>query len=162
MKLLSLLLSALLLISSGAKAYCFSEAGQAMKVDPLLLLAFAIQESRLKSNAVGVNKPDANGNVSYDYGLMQINSLNVDKVFRHFGIDKNVLLTNPCINVYAGAYILRKNFDQYGVNWFSIGAYNAGVKNTPEQERKRRHYAQQVRAIYLKLQEMDRAKKIDL
>lgn len=162
MKFSVLCLTLLLLFPAVSRAYCFREAGEAMKVDPLLLLAFAIQESRLRSSAIGINKPDAKGNVSYDYGLMQINSHNVEKIFRHYGIDKNTLLTNPCLNIYAGAYILRKNFDQYGINWFSVGAYNAGVAKTLPQERKRKKYAMAVKAIYLKLQEMDKVKKIDL
>lgn len=162
MKAYALCLLIFLIVPAAGQAYCFKEAGEAMKIDPLLLLAFAIQESHLNSKAIGVNKPDTKGSITYDYGLMQINSRNVDSIFRHFGIDKNVLLRNPCINVYAGAYILRRNFDQYGVNWFSVGAYNAGVKQTPEQERKRQKYAKQVRAIYMKLLEMDRVRKIDL
>lgn len=162
MKFCVLCLTLALLFPTAGRGYCFREAGEAMKVDPLLLLATAIQESRLRSSAIGVNKPDAKGNVSYDYGLMQINSLNVEKIFRRYGIDKQTLLTNPCINIYAGAYILRKNFDQYGVNWFSVGAYNAGTAKSSIQERKRKKYAMEVKAIYLKLQQMDKVKKIDL
>ncbi|EAS8074318.1 lytic transglycosylase, partial [Salmonella enterica] len=50
-----------------------------MQIDPLLLLAISIQESRLKSEAIGVNRNSQNQIVSMDYGLMQINSKNLEK-----------------------------------------------------------------------------------
>lgn len=148
-------------ISFQAHAYCFREAGNAMKVDPLLLLAISIQESRLQSGVVGVNRP-GRGPVSYDYGLMQINSDNVKRLFRQYGIDSDLLLKNPCINVYVGAFLLRKNFDQYGANWFSVGAYNAGTKLNRLQAARRKSYANKIQKIYRDLQVLESQGKVNL
>lgn len=156
-----ILFLALLLCSSFSHAYCFKEAGKAMKIDPILLLAISIQESRLKSGAIGVNRNSQNQIVSMDYGLMQINSKNLEKIFIDFGINRNILLNNPCINVYAGAYILRHNFNKWGENWWSVGAYNAGVKNSSAQQAKRERYSHQVKGIYMNLIRLDREGKID-
>lgn len=150
-----------LLNSSLLHAYCFKEAGKAMQIDPLLLLAISIQESKLKSEAIGVNRNSQNQIVSMDYGLMQINSKNLEKTFSNFGINRSILLNNPCINVYAGAYILRHNFNTWGENWWSVGAYNAGAKNSSAQQAKRENYSHQVKKIYINLIRLDKAGKID-
>ncbi|EDD5429855.1 transglycosylase SLT domain-containing protein [Salmonella enterica subsp. enterica serovar Enteritidis] len=151
-----------LLLSSGlSHAYCFKEAGKAMQIDPLLLLAISIQESRLKSEAIGVNRNSQNQIVSMDYGLMQINSKNLEKIFSNLGINRSILLNQPCINVYAGAYILRDNFNKWGENWWSVGAYNAGVKKSSVQQAKREKYSHQVKGIYMNLIRLDKEGKID-
>lgn len=148
--------------STASFAYCFKEAGKAMKIDPLLLLAISLRESRLNADAVGINKTVNNKIHSYDYGLMQINSENVKRIFSAFGIDSKTLLNNPCINIYAGAYILRKNFNLWGENWWSIGAYNAGSKQSVKQELKRQQYAKEVKSIYSNLIRMNSEGKIIL
>lgn len=124
----SILLIVLMSLSLNVHAYCFKEAGFKMKIDPLLLLAISIRESSLKYTAIGLNKNKNNLVVSSDYGLMQINSNNVDSIFSKYGITKEILLEKPCINVYAGAYILRENFDRWGENWWSVGATMLDLK----------------------------------
>lgn len=158
----SILLMLLMSLSLNVHAYCFKEAGLKMNIDPLLLLAISIKESSLKYTAVGLNKNKKNIIVSSDYGLMQINSNNINSIFTKYGITKEVLLEKPCVNVYAGAYILRENFNKWGENWWSIGAYNAGTKKNTEQQAKREKYAQEVQSIYLNLIRMDKTGKINL
>lgn len=158
----SILLIVLMSLSLNVHAYCFKEAGFKMKIDPLLLLAISIRESSLKYTAIGLNKNKNNLVVSSDYGLMQINSNNVDSIFSKYGITKEILLEKPCINVYAGAYILRENFDRWGENWWSVGAYNAGPKKSPEQQIKREIYANEIKSIYLNLIKMDKLGKVNI
>ena len=145
MKAFALCLFIFMLVPAAGQAYCFKEAGEAMKVDPLLLLAFAIQESHLNSNAIGVNKPDTKGSITYDYGLMQINSSHFSELERQ-GIDENQLINEPCTSIMVGASILSGMINVYGYNWEAVGAYNAGLKKENYPQRMR--YAHKVWAKY--------------
>ncbi|SFF37893.1 Transglycosylase SLT domain-containing protein [Kosakonia radicincitans] len=128
-------------------ARCFHEAGARFSVDWRLLQAIAEVESGLNSGAIGLNKK--NGRVlSEDIGMMQINSSWLP-VLRPMGITRDVLLSNVCQNIHVGAWILAKNIAQNGVNWMSVGAYNAGFKNANEPFRLR--YARKVYARYIEL-----------
>jgi soluble lytic murein transglycosylase-like protein len=105
-------------------ARCFREAGVRFSVDWRLLQAIAEVESGLNPGAIGLNKK--NGRVlSEDLGMMQINSSPLP-VLRPMGITREVLLANACQNIHVGARILARNIAQNGVNWTSVGAYNAG------------------------------------
>jgi len=57
------------LLPATASGFCFEEAGNEYGVSPLLLWGIARHESGMNPAAVG-----RNGNGTYDYGLMQINS----------------------------------------------------------------------------------------
>jgi len=128
-------------------ARCFHEAGVRFSVDWRLLQAIAEVESGLDPGAIGLNKK--NGRVlSEDLGMMQINSSWLP-VLRPMGITREVLLANACQNIHVGAWILAKNIAQNGVNWTSVGAYNAGFKNANEPFRMR--YARKVYARYTEL-----------
>lgn len=146
----------LLLVVAGASyaakappeaARCFREAGVRFSVDWRLLQAIAEVESGLNPSAIGLNKK--NGRVlSEDLGMMQINSSWLP-VLRPMGITREVLLGNACQNIHVGAWILAKNIAQNGVNWTSVGAYNAGFRNANEPFRMR--YARKVYARYIEL-----------
>ncbi|WP_237713265.1 transglycosylase SLT domain-containing protein [Candidatus Regiella insecticola] len=51
--------------------------------------------------------------------------------------------------MYVGAYILAKNISRHGVNWTSVGAYNAGFKQANKKNRLK--YAKKVYRKYLDL-----------
>lgn len=128
-------------------ARCFRAAGVKFSVDWRLLQAIAEVESGLNPGAIGLNKK--HGRVlSEDLGMMQINSSWLP-VLRPMGISRAVLLGNPCQNIHVGAWILAKNIAQNGVNWTSVGAYNAGFKNANAPFRLR--YARKVYARYIEL-----------
>lgn len=97
----------------------FDEVGKQYGIAPELLVAIAKTESNLNPRAMNTN---ANGSV--DIGLMQINSSWLP-VLKKYGIDQNTLLSNSCINMQIGAWILRKNIDKLGYGWNAVGAYNA-------------------------------------
>lgn len=63
-------------------------------------------------------------------------------------------MTDPCQNVYVGAYILAMNISKNGVNWQSIGAYNAGLKEGRDAARIK--YAKKVYSVYLDLKNGNR------
>lgn len=149
-------ISGLLLVAAGGTqaakippdaARCFREAGIRFSVDWRLLQAIAEVESGLNPGAIGVNKK--NGRVlSEDLGMMQINTSWLP-VLRPMGITREVLLGNACQNIHVGAWILARNIAQNGVNWTSVGAYNAGFKNANEPFRMR--YARKVYTRYIEL-----------
>jgi len=126
---------------------CFKQAADRYLIDHRLLMAIAEVESGMNPNAIGLNK--RNGKVlSEDVGLMQINS-SWFPVLKGMGITRENLLNNPCQNVYVGAWILAKNIASNGVNWESVGAYNAGFKNANAPFRLK--YAKKVYKRYLVL-----------
>lgn len=126
---------------------CFNQASERFQIDHRLLIAIAQVESGMNSKAIGLNKRGGKV-ISEDVGLMQINS-SWFPTLAGMGITRNDLLNNPCQNIYVGAWILAKNISSNGVNWESVGAYNAGFKgaNAPF----RMKYAKKVYAKYLAL-----------
>jgi len=57
------------------------------------------------------------------------------------GLSKEKLISEPCLNIYIGAMLLRRNFNQYGTTWLAVGMYNAGMKNLPVTVTNRYNYA---------------------
>lgn len=147
-----------LLIPLPASAFCFQEAGQRYQVDPLLLEAIGIQESSLRQRAVNRNLDDSGKVVSTDYGVMQINSSNANRLVR-MGLIRTPedLLGDACFNVQAGAWVLARHLRVCGNTWRCLGSYNAGFHPSAKQEAKRLHYAQLIRAIYNRLKARGRS-----
>lgn len=143
-QLASVFLCAFLLVHAcRAGNLCFERAGRDYNIHPLILQAIAIKESRLNNKAV--NSKNYNG--STDLCAMQINSSNFDKL-RGNGVSPQMLIDDPCMCVYAGAWILAGFIQVMGNNWDAVGAYNAGAKNTPEAKARRKSYSDNVKAIY--------------
>lgn len=107
---------AALLLPSPALPFCFEEAGKAYGISPLLLRGIARVESGLDPDAV-----NRNTNGSTDLGLMQINSF----WLKPLGTTARELVTDPCFNVKAGAWVLRDCLDRHGETWEAVGCYNA-------------------------------------
>ncbi|PKH19398.1 lytic transglycosylase [Enterobacterales bacterium CwR94] len=148
--LLCLGFGGMMLTSMPAQAFCFDEAGARYKVDPLLIRAITYVESRNNPKAMNFNRNKAGGILSSDSGLMQINSTQIPGLLK-MGVLENEkdLLTNPCLNVHIGTWILAKHLQQCGVNWECLGSYNAGfAKNNTA---RRMIYARKVYTAYLKL-----------
>ncbi|MEN3262890.1 transglycosylase SLT domain-containing protein [Sodalis endosymbiont of Spalangia cameroni] len=124
---------------------CFELAGRYYKIDPDLLRAVAWHESRYNMAAIGRNKDG-----SIDVGIMQINSRNFSHLEK-FGITQHHLKNDPCMNIYTGAYYLSVAFNRWGINWVSVGAYNAGFKKNDIQNKRRKIYAENVYNIYTKI-----------
>lgn len=132
-----------------AEAFCFKEAGARYQIDPRLLMAIAQQESGMNPTAVNTNRNKSGKAVSYDYGVMQVNSNHVPKLMG-MGIikSKDDLLNNPCLNVQIGAWILATHLQKCGVNWSCLGSYNAGFSENDVQETKRLNYARKIYRRY--------------
>jgi soluble lytic murein transglycosylase-like protein len=147
-----------LVIPLPASAFCFQEAGQRYQVDPLLLEAIGIQESSLRQRVVNRNVDDSGKVVSTDYGVMQINTSNANRLVR-MGLIRTPedLLGDACFNVQAGAWVLARHLRVCGNTWRCLGSYNAGFHPSAKQEAKRLHYAQLIRAIYNRLKARGRS-----
>lgn len=120
---------------------CFDNAGRDNHIDPLLLMAIGIHESRLRAGAINI----ANTNKTEDVCAMQVNSIHF-KELEGFNITRSDLLKNPCICVYTGTWVLAKIFKQYGKNWNSVGIYNAGAGKNRAAIRKK--YSDTIKSIY--------------
>lgn len=141
MKKSLLVLLAISLSARAAPEMCFNQAGRDFGIDPLLLTAISIKESRLVPDAIN----GTNSNGTEDVCGMQINSSHYGKL-KNFNITRKDLLSDPCICVYTGAWVLAHNFSAWGRNWDSVGMYNTG----PSEKliKKRRAYADHIKRIY--------------
>lgn len=107
---------------------CWAVASQRYGVPVNLLYSIAKVESSSNAHALHTN-----GNGTYDIGLMQINSTWLPKLSK-YGITREKLLTDACLNLQVGAWILADSIKAHGLNWRGVGAYNA--------------HADRLRAIY--------------
>jgi len=124
---------------------CFDAAGRDYRIDPDLLRAVAFRESSMNPRAMNIVSQD-----KYAVGQMQIHSQNFSHLSQ-FGITPQKLYSDSCMNVYTGAYYLAIAFKRWGVNWESVGAYNAGFSKKPEQKAKRLKYGKEVHQIYMNI-----------
>ena len=122
-----LLIVSLSAAPTAASAFCFDEAAAAHGLSPALLRTVAAQEND-RADPAAVNW---NGDGSYDYGVMQINSWWAGVL----GTDRWAALGDPCYNVNVGAWILAQCIQRYGNTWRAVGCYNA------RSEEKRARYA---------------------
>jgi len=138
------------LLPQQASAFCFQEAGARYHIDPLLLRAMTKVESGFNPQAVNANRNRHGQVTSTDYGLMQINYSHIQQL-RALGIIRNKqdLLTNACLNVQIGAWILAKSLRRCGVTWQCLGSYNAGFAQ--DNGARRMIYARKVYDSYRRL-----------
>jgi soluble lytic murein transglycosylase-like protein len=113
---------------------CFEQAGSYQGVNPLVLRAVAWRES--KGDAAAINR---NANGSIDVGQLQINSVHFPELAKQ-GIPHHAL-TDPCINVYVAAWLLKQKMVRYGNTWRAIGAYHS------ESPKERNAYARSIQLI---------------
>ncbi|EAS1943041.1 lytic transglycosylase [Salmonella enterica subsp. enterica serovar Typhimurium] len=124
---------------------CFELAGRDYRIDPDLLRAISWKESHYRVNAIGINPV-----TGYGSGLMQIDSQHFNELDR-YGITPEQLTTDPCMNIYTGAYYLAIAFKKWGVSWEAVGAYNAGFRRSEQQNQRRLAYASDIHQIYARI-----------
>lgn len=138
----------LMLINHFATAAdCFDLAGKDYRIDPDLLRAISWKESRNRVNAIGVNPVTGFGS-----GLMQVDSQHFNEL-AGYGIKPEHLLSDPCMNIYTGAYYLAIAFQKWGINWEAVGAYNAGFRRTERQSQRRLTYARDIHSLYMAIKQ---------
>ncbi|MEX9790784.1 transglycosylase SLT domain-containing protein [Providencia rettgeri] len=122
--------------------------GKDYTIAPDLLLAVAFRQSSFQPNAINQASP-----TRYAIGLMQIHSQNFNELSQ-YGITENHLSQDPCMNIYTGAFYLAKFIRIQGDIWKGVGPYNAGLKKSVVQEKKRNQYALEVYHIYLNIKKI--------
>ncbi len=102
--------------TANASSYCFNKAGRAYGINPKLLYAVAKVESDFNPDAINYD-----GDGSYDYGVMQINTVwyRVIKPYWNY-------LANPCYNIEMGAWILKSCYKRYYKTVNALECYNSG------------------------------------
>ncbi|CAI1905721.1 invasion protein IagB [Serratia quinivorans] len=133
----------LTLFSWHTHASCINQAANRWNIPPVILEAIISKESNWRKNAIGENS-----NGSKDFGLMQINSINIPKLKSEKIILNKAMLLNPCHNINAGAYLLQQKFKKHGYSWKAVGAYHS------ETPKRRDKYAKAIRKIVAKNQDM--------
>jgi soluble lytic murein transglycosylase-like protein len=116
---------------------CFNQAAAYQGVNPSVLRAVAWFES--KGDASAINR---NANGSIDVGQLQINSIHFGDLARE-GVPHRAL-TDPCVNVYVAAWLLKQKMVKYGNTWRAIGAYHS------ESPRLRDAYARSIQKILVR------------
>lgn len=96
-------------------ADCFDMAGRDYHIDPDLLRAISWNESNFRTDVKGYNPVSGFGS-----GLMQVDSQHFNELAR-YGIKPEQLISDPCMNIYTGAYYLAIAFKKWGVNWQAVG-----------------------------------------
>jgi len=134
-------------VATAAEPFCFDEAGDLYRINPQILRAIAKVESNFNPRALNWNR-----NGSYDFGVMQINSIWAPTL----GTERWKTLGDPCSNIKTGASILSNCMKKYGYTWEAIGCYNS---QTPD---KRDKYAQMVFKQLKRIERDDKQLKASL
>lgn len=116
-------LAGALVLAAGAAAAaqrCVVQAANRFTLPVALLEAVVTQESAQRCPA----RHPRNADGSYDIGCAGINSTWLPLLTHRFHLTEQDL-TDPCINIHVGAWLLARNFVQYGDHWRAVGAYNA-------------------------------------
>lgn len=111
-----------MICATSAQSFCFEQAGERYGIAPELLRAIARVESSLNPAAVNATHEKRTGSV--DLGLMQINSRHLSGLAA-YGITREALMADACLNVMVGAWILNDHLRRHGEDWNGIGSYNA-------------------------------------
>jgi hypothetical protein len=82
----------------------------------------------------GMAKPNDNG--TFDYGPMQINTVWLSQL-RPYGYTKNMLQFDPCMNAFAGSWILAQRIAEAPNIWHGVGSYHSYTRseNLPYQNK---------------------------
>ena len=93
------------------------------RLDYTLLMKIAKTESSLRPDVINRNSNNTN-----DYGLMQVNDINLAGLSR-YGINKSNIM-DPEKNIEAAAILLSQHMKHYGGDVFkSVAAYHSKTKS---------------------------------
>ncbi len=103
--------------SKKVTSICIEQAADRLSV-PLSLVWGILAVEKGQVGSISKNK-----NGTYDIGPMQINSSWLT-TFAELNISEEMLLNDPCINIYAGAWILARCLRQNN-NFYGVGTYHS-------------------------------------
>ncbi|CND61301.1 lytic transglycosylase domain-containing protein [Yersinia enterocolitica] len=102
---------------------CIYLAANHYQVEPDLLKAIILTEG------TKIGQQVKNTNNSIDMSVMGINTIHLPELSK-FNIDKEILLSNPCLNLMIGAWLLKTHLSKVDISdpkayWRAIGNYNS-------------------------------------
>lgn len=104
-------------------ASCLFLAAETYKVPPAVMLGIMSVEGGRVGQAV------KNTNGSYDLGPMQINTLWMPQLAKHWGVTEATALKwvrdDPCTNIHVSAWILRQHINETGSLSTAVGYYHS-------------------------------------
>ncbi len=104
-------------------ATCLMMAAQTYSVPPAVLVGIMEVEGGKAGQAVG------NTNGTYDLGPMQINTIWLPELARHWDVNvnhaKELVRDDVCVNVHVAAWILRQRINESGNLTLGIAHYHS-------------------------------------
>ncbi len=104
------------------RSICMAESAAAYKLPLVLLQAIA----KTEGGSTGTVSRNKNGSV--DMGVMQVNSIHLQSAPHHFlarGVTASQLINDDCVNIAAGASILRYEIDRAPDFWTGVARYHS-------------------------------------
>lgn len=101
---------------------CATQIAEQYKIPLDVLKAIRRVESSGNPN---VGRVCGNRNGTCDLGVMQINTSWLPRLHKN-GISATLLVSNQCMNIAVGAWVLASNIYQYGDMRAALSAYNTG------------------------------------
>lgn len=111
-----------------ARDACIAQAAAHYNVHPDLVRAI------IRTEGGTTGKVSWNSNGSYDMGLMQINSIHLRRL-REFGISREHVINNECVNIYVGSWLLNQAMAQDADFWRGVGRYHSATPKHNERYR---------------------------
>lgn len=106
-------------------------AGQESGMQPWILnIAGRTVRPVTKEQAVAISRAALAAGLSFDVGVMQINSWWI----RRYRLPMEVILDPPG-NIQVGVWILGKEIKRHGLNWRAVASYHTPVDRNPERGR---------------------------
>lgn len=106
-------------------------AGQESGMQPWILnIAGRTVRPATKEQAVAVSRAALAAGISFDVGVMQINSWWI----RRYRLPLEVILDPPG-NIQVGVWILGQEIKRHGLNWRAVASYHTPVDRNPERGR---------------------------
>lgn len=113
------------MVTAQALAVCIFAAAQTYSVPPSVILGVL----HVEGGRVGM--ASKNTNDTYDLGPMQINTIWMPELARHWGVSREtahrMVRDDACVNIGVGAWILRKKINQTGSLYQGIAYYHSAT-----------------------------------
>lgn len=107
-----------MLVPLDIPSYCVQQAAQVYHVPPALILAIM----KVEGGKRGTLSDNTNG--THDYGVMQINSLWLEKL-RPYGFTPERIQYDACANIWVGTWILSQKMNNSKDIWKGIANYHS-------------------------------------
>ncbi|MDI1228616.1 MAG: lytic transglycosylase domain-containing protein [bacterium] len=113
------------MITAQALAACIFTAAQTYSVPPTVILGVL----HVEGGRIGMASPNTNG--TYDLGPMQINTIWVPELAKHWRVPEKIALRmvrdDACTNIGVGSWILRRKMNESGSMAGGIAWYHSAT-----------------------------------